>query len=106
MAPKGPVEELVRDYSRARILLRDKEYESAVQLFDAIRTRLDGDSHVGEDIRLTRMVDCGFQMCKAYDRMGDYDSAWAAATRCSLQLARWRRWKCGNFARFCAQSPS
>ncbi|OUU96265.1 MAG: hypothetical protein CBC35_01655 [Planctomycetes bacterium TMED75] len=81
MAPKGPVEELIRDYSRARLLLRDKEYESAVQLFDEIRTRLDADSHVGEDIRLTRMVDCGFQMCKAYDRMGDYDSAWAAATR-------------------------
>ena len=34
-----------------------------------------------EEIQFTRIVDCGFQMCKAYDRMGDYDNAWAAATR-------------------------
>ena len=89
MKPKTPVEFLIRDYSTARLLLRDKEYERAVQLFEGILQRLDEVESIDDDGRHTRKVDCGFQLSKAYDRMGEYDSAWAAAARAHQQNASW-----------------
>ena len=88
MNPKTAVEHLGRDFSLARLALRDKDYESAVQLFEGVHERLDDVTGLPDDIRYNRKVDCGFQLSKAYDRMGEYDNAWASATRAHQDNAK------------------
>ena len=81
MKPRDLSEELVRDFSRSRIALREKDYETGIELLEGIYTRVNDVDGMAEDLVSNRKVECGFQLSKAYDRMGDYDRAWAAATR-------------------------
>ena len=81
MRPETEAEQIGYAVSRAKLLSREKRYDEAASLFDDACARLDGLQGFAESMVADRKIDLSFQAAKAYDRMGDYDRAWASATK-------------------------
>ncbi len=66
-------DELRWKYLMIRLLLSSKQYEAAVDFILKHRTEFE-ESPESQDVSMA-----SFSLCKAYDRLGEYDKAWAAA---------------------------
>ena len=72
---------MIKLLGEGRLALRGKEYDQAIDYFQQLKNLLESTKTSDETVRANRLIDCFFQMAKAYDRMGDYDSAWSAASQ-------------------------
>lgn len=79
--PNGENTKIIRLLGQGRLAIRDKEYEHAVELFLELKKLLENTTTTEEHLRITRLVDCGFQLAKVYDRMEEYDQAWLSASQ-------------------------
>lgn len=71
-----PVVAANRQFIEGRLLIQEKRYEeAAIVLLDYLDRR----EPMPNDSPAPEASDAYFQLAKAYDRMGDYDKAWAAA---------------------------
>ena len=68
---------MIKLLGEGRLALRGKEYDQAIDYFLQLKNLLESTKTSDETVRANRLIDCFFQMAKAYDRMGDYDSAWS-----------------------------
>ena len=73
-----------RQFIEGRLLIQEKRYEEAVKTFLHYLDTFDTISKDSPDAS-----DTCFQLAKAYDRMGDYDKAWAAAGRGHAPYQGW-----------------
>ncbi len=73
-----------RQYIEGRLLIQEKRYEEAVKIHLHYLDTCDTMSNDSPNVSYT----C-FQLAKAYDRMGDYDKAWAAAGRGHAPYQGW-----------------
>jgi len=62
-------------FLKIRILIANKEYEKAVDFILKHKDKIKVDSEGVSQIQIT------FMLCKVYDRLGEYDKAWEAATQ-------------------------
>lgn len=72
---------MIKLLGEGRLALRRKEYDQAIDYFQQLQKLLETTKSTDETLRVNRLIDCLFQMAKAYDRMGEFDSAWATASR-------------------------
>ena len=64
--------ELRWKYIEMRVLLATKDYEGVIDLVKEYKEQFENDSATDKSM-------ASFSLCKAYDRLGEYDKAWAAA---------------------------
>ena len=76
--PKDELGEFVKLNGQSRIAIRDKEYDTAIRFLSESKSSLEKITQ--SKLFISKMVDCCFQMAKAYDRMGEYDKSWGQAT--------------------------
>ena len=72
---------MIKLLGEGRLALRGKEYDQAIDYFLQLKGLLESTKSTDETLRVNRIIDCFFQMAKAYDRMGDFDNAWSAASQ-------------------------
>lgn len=65
-------------FTESRLLIQEKNYGAAA---DSLLVFLKNHESMPEDATSASASDAWFQLAKAYDRMGEYDKAWAAADK-------------------------
>lgn len=82
MRPEGHLQKIGYDSCRAKLYSSEKRFEEAAQLCESAFAALsDSDGLLSQQMIDDRKIDLAFRAAKAYDRMGEYDMAWAAASR-------------------------
>ena len=85
MTPGKPIEHVGVKVCRAKIAGRKKDYEKAAALCEEAYLDLCAlEGSLDQSILNDRKVDLGFQLAKHYDRLGEYDKAWASAKQAHL----------------------
>ncbi|MEC8855536.1 MAG: sulfotransferase [Planctomycetota bacterium] len=79
--PNEETTKIIKLLSQGRLAIRDKEYEHAIDFFLELKKLLENTTTSEEHARITRLVDCCFQLAKVYDRIGEYDLAWFSASQ-------------------------
>ena len=79
--PNDEPTKIIKLLSQGRLAIRDKEYEHAIDFFLELKELLENTTTSEEHARITRLVDCCFQLAKVYDRIGEYDLAWSSASQ-------------------------
>ena len=62
---------------QARLALADKDYPAAIEVLEAVKAKLP--RGLGPITSRMTQAEIGFLLSRAYDKLGQYDSAWAAA---------------------------
>ncbi|MBM43529.1 MAG: hypothetical protein CMJ36_00730 [Phycisphaerae bacterium] len=82
----GDEEKAMVEYVMARVLIQEKKYEEAVQRFKQYIEMRDSFEY---EKALSPSAEAWFMICKAYDRMGEYDLAWEAAEHAHRDFQGW-----------------
>lgn len=79
--PTDDYTNMIRLLNEGRLALRGKEYDQAVKYFLELKTNIENTKTTDDAQRVNLLIDCLFHLAKAYDRMGDFDNAWDAASQ-------------------------